>query len=571
MSGHCRVCHYNLTVDDETMCRRCGRNFSRAELHQVVVLGVFYFLLCRFSYYLVTGNLFSGFWKGNLAGPYDLSAWGRFPVNLADYPLHLVTLGWLLGLVLVVPVLVATLFGHKAGMALAAVGGVFAGLPGLFVVTVPAAYVAGTRLNGRLSAGGSAWLAAGLPLAYALAMTIGTARDFGFAFALAWVVLLGVIVLHVKLALFQVRRQELTGAFLAKIVVPETVAVLLMFYLTVGFDTLEYECVRTRVSSRSGLFGDLPGPDTRSTDPEGVPRLVQERTDAMVGQRDRALREFQHFVEVFPRSSRTALALYEMAELWNMKLYVAGVRPLVTCVNTDRISPEAVDLYKRIVRDFNDSIPAAYARLKLADFAAQHAQVETAARQYEEDVLDVYRTHLPGDYKEPTYSPVEMEMTWRTRRTGRAIQYLAYYHVMKCARLRRDFIRQNSDYNDVPLILYLQADPRQPDFTEATRQIPEWFPNALVVDNVLWDRVYHGGLKLDAMLKLYGDYPHGDVAPTVLLELAARYLKELHQTETGRKYYDLLQSEFASTPQAEQARQELGSYLSKQPTNSGGS
>ena len=568
MSGHCERCHYRLDVSEGVVCRRCARNFTRTETLHVLGLTVAYFVLCRFSSYLVSGNLFSGFWKGNLLGPYDLSGWGRFPVNLADYPLHLVTLGWLLALVIVLPALVGTLFGHKPGIMVAAVGGLFAGLPLLFLVTVPAAYLAGTRASGKLSVKSATWLAAALPLLYALALTVGTIVSFGVGFLAVWVLAAVVMVLHVELTLFLIGRRKLTGTFLVKLFIPEVLAILGIFYLTIGFDTVEYESVWSIASIRSGRFADLPGPDIRSSSSEDAAKLLLLRTECMLQLREQSLNEFQRFVELFPRSRFTGLAFYEMADLWNMKLYVRDVRPLATYIATDRVSSQSIPFYQRIIKDFNDSVEAAYARLKLADYCAQHDQVSQAARDYDEGVCQVYSTHIRPDFRPDEYpdlSGLALEISWRSGkpepRDG-LMRQAAYCHVMACARKRGDFIERNSDFNDIPFSLYLQADPRDEDFLDKIKIIPEWFPSALIVDNILWDRARRGGLKLDALLALYRAHPHGDVASAVLLELAGRSLKErTYDPAAARRYYDLLQNEFPDTPEAARARQELQDHF----------
>ncbi len=572
---HCRVCHYSSESfapgsSDEALCRRCARNFTRTELRHLIFLSAAYLLLCRFSYYLLTGKLFIGLWTGNLLGPFDLSDWVHTPVQIADYPLNVLTLGLVLALVLTIPVLVGALYGQKAGMIVAVLGGLFAALPLLFVLTVPAAYLAGTRWKGRLSVSAATWLASIFPFIYFMAMTLGTFMNFR-DFWLVWLIAAAVMAAHIILVLTLVKHQVLSGTLLPKLALPEIVGLLALFYFTVGFDAVEYECLRARAWCFSERFGFPPGPDSRVSTPEDIARLLRERTERLDVLRQRSLDEFSRFVSFFPRSRFAPLAYYEMAELHNMKLYLQAVRPLVTCAGTERISPEAARIYQRIVRDFNDSIPAAYARLKLADYAAQHGDVARAEHDYAEDVEAVYDTHLPPDYQPPEYSPLELEAAWRSRRTDDTIRLLAYYHVRQTAHDRALFIARNADYSNIPLTLYLQADSRQPDFLERTRVIPTWFPSARLVDNVLWDRAYRANLKLDLLLDLYEKHPRGDVAPVVLLHLAARYLNEPHRDRvTARKYYDALLKDFPDSPQACQARRELAKSFQEPPDKSPG-
>ena len=487
MTGHCQVCHFALDDPDETVCRRCARNFSHSELRQVIALALAAFILARLSFYLITGSLFAGLWKGSVAGPFDLSNWGHFPVNMVDYPWHFLTIGCLLGLLFVIPILVATMFGPKPGIIVALVIGFFAGIPWLFLFAVPSAYIAGTRLNGRLSLAASAWLAMVLPLAYGLVMTWNTVRMVP-GFVTVWIVVIVLGCAHVVLTLLLLKRGHIGGAWLVKLILPEALFVLALFYFTVGFDTVEYEYLRNRASLLSDRFTELTVPASGSSD---VSSLLKERTERMQKLRGLSLDEFSSFVELFPRSPLAALAFYEQTELLNLKLYYVNPAPAgqaaapTLVLNTSRISPEAGDIYRRIVRDFNNSVPAAYARLKQADFEAQHGQVGAASFAYEDKVLAVYATHLPNGYTPPDYNPDDLEKTWRTQRITTDVERLAYYDVMQRAKARRDFIARNSDYNDIPLILYLEADPLDPDFAQRGANIIEWFPSAKIVDNVL--------------------------------------------------------------------------------------
>jgi len=572
---HCKVCFYTDDTVDEAVCRRCARNFSRSELGHVIGLTALYVIVCRLSYYLFTGDFFSGLWKGNLAGPYNLSAWGESPVSIVDYPLHLVTVGWLLGVVLVFPVLVGAFYGLKAGVVVALAGGLFAGLPVLFVVTVPAAVIAGTGRHRRIVGGvaiPSGWLASLLPVVYAVAVTLGAVGRTGIVSELAWVVGILAVVLHLELAGLLTRRGDWRGTFLLKTLVVETVLLFGFFHVTVGFDTVEYECVRARAWCLGERFRIPPGLDARGRSAQELGGVLDEHLAKMTGPRERSVAEFEGFLDVFPRSRFAPLALYELAELANMRLHVESTAPLIIRIHTDRVSPEAVAIYQRIIGDFNDSPAAAYARLKLADYAAQHGSVTQAARDYVTGVVDVYETHLSDDYRPGEYSEKVLQHEWRTRRSNTAMRHLVYWDVMSKARVRRRFILANTDYNDIPLILYLQTDPRALDRHGLNRVILEWFPSAKVVDNVLWDRTYDMGLKLSALEQLYRDHPTGDVAPRVLLHLAGRFLKErTYDPDVARKYYETLLSRFGDSPEAETARKELGAQINKETGKGPGS
>ena len=508
-----------------------------------------------------------GLWKGNLAGPYGLSHWGEVPVNLVDYPLHLVTIGWLFALLLVLPVLVGTLFGPKAGTIVALAGGLFSGLPLLFIVTVPAAYLAGTCLNHRLKLGPAVWLSAGLPFCYMVAVTVG---GIGIAAGLIWLIVLAVMALHVKPTLYLIGRRDFQGTFLLKLLAVETVLLMGFFYHTVGFDVIEYECVRSRASCMAERFKRLSGPNIRGRGRDKLAEMLEEHFVQVSELRDRSIDEFKRFVSVFPRSRFTPLALYETAELHNMRLHVAVVTPLIIRIHTDRISSDALRLYERIIRDFNDSIHAAAARRKLAEFAAQHGNIDRAAQDYGENVINVYSTHLRDD-DPPDYRPNALEIAWRTRYSDRATKQLAYYDVIAKARKRQRFIADNADYSNIPLVLYLQADPLSLDFLDRIGEVLVWFPSAKLVDNILWDRTYRTGLRLAALINLYENHPHGDMAPRVLLELAGRYLKRPYEPETAQNYYRILLSEFADSPEAERARTELGGHFKDRTNNPSGS
>lgn len=562
---HCDPCFFtgkprgDVGAGSSTVCQRCARNFTRLELGQVIGLTALYLVICRFSYYLVAGEFFAGPWKGSFVLGLDLSRWLEFPVPVGEYPWHLVSMGLVLTLVATVPALAGLFFGARSGVAVALAGGLFAGVPWLFAVTVPSAYLAARRFNGKLGLDTTLLAAVGLPLALVVAVTAaGLGRSPAIVLAL-WALMLGFTGALVWPVLYLARRRDWSGGTVLRAVGTAAVATLALFWVTVGFDTVEYAFLRSRAWTLGPRFAGLLGVDQCTQSRADLAELVRRHTEELEPVRRRSIEEFDGFVSLFPRSRFTSWALFEMAELHNMKLRLALAAPVNFRVYTERITPQAADLYRRIVDEFTDSVPAMRARLRLADCAAQQGRIDEAVTRYDE-TRNLYLVRS-ANYAPP--QPMEdAELVCRTHRPDPERFLRACHQTVREADERLDFIRRNRDFNDMPLVLYLEADPASLSFMDDVGAVLTWFPGSALEDNILWDRALRTNLHTEDLERILARYPAGDVAPRVLLHLTARAAAaEPPAKETARKYLERLLTEFSDSAEAAHARRELGAQF----------
>lgn len=547
----CPRCFFTDRDVPDEICRRCSRNFSRRELVHVILLGLFYLFLCRFSYYVFTGDFFSHVLKGGMFFPIRMSDMFDFPVSLAEHPWHVLTVGWLFTLVLLVPMLVGLFYGAVPGVIVALIGAYHVPAPFFFLLVMLSALIAGTRTRNLLHLEASLFLGIVPPMVYLFVLTLPA--FLGKLGALAWVPWLVTILTvsaSVSPALWLARRRDYNTSFLPWVVGVQAVLLVVLFHSTIGFATVEYEFVRRKYWSGGPRFRIVVPPvDARHSSEEqhAVVRGLFER------RREQALREFSRFISWFPRSSETPRALFERAELFNLRAAFPGTRPNVLHPYTTRITPEALEDYKTIRTDFSGSAVTVEARLRMGRFSLQHHRLGEA-RQELLDLRDFCDVRVPRDYTPPEGRSVLGQ--WRTRRLSTEEHRQFLYEVLAAARADLAFLEANADYNRLPLMLFCQLDPHTDDHESGLGVILRWFDDCLLVDNIRLTLLERRSYELEMLEALLEEHPKGDVAPRMLWLLGSGYYDRMIYTRADR-FLKRLVGEFPASPEAEHARKLL--------------
>jgi len=551
----CSECFFTDQGVDDEICRRCSRNFTRAELVDVVLLAAVYLVLCRFSGYLFTGDFFRHPWTGGVFFPLHPQQMFAFPVDFSEHPWHLLTVGWVFALVILVPVLVGLFYGAVPGIVVA-LGAWYVPVPFFFLLLMLGALIAGKRLRRLLSVGNSVALAVVPPVAGLLVYTMpALAGDPGLLAWLPWLVAVAFVAVTVPTVLWLARWRDYQVRFLVGVTALEVVAVVLLFQWTVGFPKVEYEYLRTAHGPLAGDFRILVPP----LDPEhSLEDRCRETRDLYDLRRRQALDAFSRFLAWFPRTSETPLALFEHAELQNLRAYFTATRPNMLRVYTDRITPDALADYQLIRKDFGDSplwkdfadSPVVVeARLLTARYYLQHHQFDAGL-----EMLATLRSfcdvRVPPDFRPSPGGPAPIDWRRRSLSPQERLQFL--YNVLQLIRSEVRFVEQNSDYNRIPLMLFCQLDEHQPDYEAELDRILKWFPDSRLADNVKLALLERRGYKMEDLENLLAEFPTGDAAPRMLLLLAEGY-RDREMLPQAEKCLRRLRAEFADSPEAARA------------------
>ena len=543
----CPECFFSdATVTDET-CRRCSRNFTRRELVDVVILGLICLVVSRFSYYLFTGDFFSAPLKGGVFFPVRFSDIFTFPVNFAENHWHIFTVGWTFALVLLIPMLVGVFYGVVPGMVVALVGGYHVAVPFFFVPLMLSVVIAGTRV-GRLVRLEAALLLATLPpILFLVGLSLPAFLGASGVFAmLPWLVTLLLVVVSISPVIWLARRWEYRMRPLLWVVGLQAVVVLGVFHGSIGFPKVAYELIRRRYWTGGARFRIVvQAPDARDS-AEGQ----REKARALFrSRRARSLKEFSRFISWFPRSPETPLALFERAEAHNLRSYFTGTRPDMLRVYTSRITPEALADYRTVRTDFSVFPMAVETRLRTARYHLQTQKLPEAVRELR-DLIDFCDVRVPLDYRPAGTRAVLGK--WRSHRLSEEQRMQLLYEVLQEARLELRFLRRNSDYNRIPLMLFYQLDEHATEFTDELEKILKWFPDCRLADNIKLILLERRAYKLDELKALLDAYPTDDTAPRMMLLLGTGYRDRLMYAQAA-SFLGRLRTTFPKSPEAARA------------------
>ncbi len=540
----CASCFFSDHPVSDEVCRRCTRNTTRAEIVDLALMGVMYVLLCRFSYYLFTGDFVAHFWRGGFSFPVVWSDVFVRPVNLSEHPWHLFALAWTFALIIAVPSLVAMFYRPKPGILFALVGGYFVPAPFFLVPLVASAVMAGTRARNALSIRASLAAAVLFPSLYLLALTLGAGLWTVGAWAfLPWVLaalLAGALMAGAFLA---ARARDYNARFLVWTFLAQWVVIFVVFYSSVGFSKVDYEFLRQEYAASSARFRFLVrAPNARETG--------ESERAAAAGEFERrrleSLNAFSRLISWFPREAETPLALFERAELSNARPGFANTTPDQVFAYTDRITDNALRDYRRIRADFPGSLVSVEARLHAARYYLQHAEFDNGVRELRE-LIDYCYVHIPLDYRPPGGASVLGR--WRSHRLTNAEDNQLLYEVLQESRGEIRFLERNSDCQRLPLEYYEQIDLHDPGATAELQKVLRTFPDCRLAGTIKLAILEREGWSVDSMKGLLAQYPKSDAVPRMLLLLGSRCL-ERGDPASAEGYLRRLTTEFPESPEA---------------------
>ncbi|HUW57604.1 MAG TPA: hypothetical protein VMZ92_13275 [Planctomycetota bacterium] len=543
----CTECFFSdANVTDET-CRRCSRNFTRRELVDIVLFGLIYLFVCRFSHYLFTGDFFSDPLGGGVLSPVRFSDVFAFPVNFAEHPWHVFTVGWTFALVLMIPMLVGLFYGPVAGVVVALVGAYHVAVPFFFVPVTLSAVMAGTRLGRRVGLEAALLLATVPPVLHlvGLSLVVFTGQP-RMAVMLPWLVTVLLVVVSISPTIWLGRRWEYRMRPLVWVVGLQAVMVVAVFHGSIGFAKVEYEFVRRKYWSggeRFRILVEAPDAGQHAEEPREKARALFE------SRRTRSLKELSRFISWFPRSPETPLALFERAEAYNLRSRFAGTRPDMLRVYTTRITPEALADYHAIRNDFSVFPVAIEARLRIARYHLQTQRLDEAMHDLR-DLIDYCDVKVPLNYRPADTRSVLLR--WRTHRLTEEERLQLLYEVLQEARLELRFLERNSDYNRIPLMLLYQLDGHGDDYVGELRKILKWFPDCRLADNIHLALLERRAYELDELEALLNGHPADDAAPRMLLLLGTGYRDRLLY-DRAEDFLTRLTRTFPKSPEAARA------------------
>lgn len=553
----CERCFFTDRAVAEQICQRCSRNFTRAEILELAVIGLVYLFVCRFAWYLFTGDFVERALAGGSLFSVSWSNVFTFPVNFDENPWHIVTVALVYSLVILIPVAAGFFYGLAGGLIIAA-GAWFVPAPFTFAFTMLGAGLAASRLGRKATLKTTLFVSTVPALVWLLAISAAPLLSPGVGIVawFPWLLAGFFIAIAVSPMLWLAERRDYKATFLLPTFALLAAGAVTLFYATVGFSKVEYEFMRRDHWVGGPAFTLLVPPDRGGGDNDTAHRAALASFES---RRARSIKEFSRFISWFPHSPQTPAALFERAELSSAKACFAGTIPDRLRIYTDRIGADAQSDDATIVAQFPQSPAGVEARLRLVEYALQNPGLakETGlapVRRNLQRLLDIYGVKLPADYRPGSTKAVGLK--WREHRLTEEQERQQIYEVMDRARAKQAFLDRNSDYNDLPLMMYCQLDPHDPRYVDKLRDILTWTPDTKLADVIELDILLRVGWKPADLQALLARYPAGQTAPRIYL-LLARERVERSKLAEARSWLKKLTEGFPRTPEADEGRRML--------------
>jgi len=532
----CEKCAYFPGDLKNPPCLRCGR-YTDNKLAEVIIVVVLTLLLAVFSNYALTGRAFRGtdmLW---------VNTGFQFPNSVYDSPEYRHAVIFTLAALVAAPVLAGFHYGARAGAALGCAAGFLSGVPyGGFVLPFVASIASCKR---RKHLPPELWpiMAAACGIVYYFVL----AGKWGPEDALYREALYGLLASTAELALLVVLVEILAVSWMnyrSWPIIPVTVFAAVgpavLFFAGVGRPEFEanllfyiYEPSRTLAAEfPEGYITGLSKSRHPALRPERQLGHVLEAAKYVDVVRSVSIGAADDYLKHFPKSPRAADMMLFKAGMYNALVDFAALNRVGRMeVYTDRISPEAIPVYREIIRKFPNSSQAALARLYIAESAFQQGDLLKAQGLLEEAESALERS-VPNDFDAgelPAPANVR-ELYTDGAAKKRQSQRRVFEALLETRRLRR-LIAESMDYAGQPLQRLAMLDPGAEGFEQKARDIIAHYPKSRLVDNVrliLAQRIWGPAERAAAIQALLEEYPDSDVRDEMLYEYArALYLANL--------------------------------------------
>ena len=573
--GHCYFAHDGRAEDK--WCLSCGRSYRPAVNVYLGLVTLVYLVLIRYVNYCLSGN----FLRMGDKPSWIMFHWARWPVDIQQRPEFILVLGGFLAVMVLVPVVVAILYGKRGGALLATVALVIGPSWLVGALLFGCIWIAGDwrlRLSSKV---GSALLAcAPIWLFYLIASVPREDVALSGAYYIPALVsiLMAIVLIFLLLVPLRILRWNARVAGIALSLL--CILPIWTYKLWVGEDEIHYALLSRDVGLASGLFVDIPGEIVRKEIQElvgseieaeeadkvlrsgklqlaGLP--VEEldklaRTNRMKinfklqlkvrinAQKEEVRQRCEEFRKGYPGSRHLADVYYTEARALDMDLDLRSFYdPLATSLpirfSADRIvhndndkdrdkDKSSLAIWKRLRDGFADGPYAAEAAVKLAAHLARTGKLDEANAAYEE-FFKTYRDEVNQPLPDTSNLSVFTDLLVvgkRLRARTRAERIEQQYQI---ARKEHAFLvenRQASGAHDAVLADYLGLGRFLPDENKRTElaRLLKSCESCPLADNLAYElaALAPKEVRREKMLKVSNDYKGTDGAALALLALA---------------------------------------------------
>jgi outer membrane protein assembly factor BamD (BamD/ComL family) len=349
-----------------------------------------YVLLTVFIFWMHNGKLFDFSWL-SYSGAYShtLIDFLIFPISIQDAPIMVPVIGMLMANIIVVPILIAQLYGFRYSIAFSLCVLIFSHLPMLCFFLIASSFIASAGKH-KLPFKFGVTLLGLLPLT--LYFYLATQGAVGLQLRLAdptllyapWILafLAAAGIAAIVLVFARIVHYRPGGVLIGMI--PFFLIPMLLFQRYIGADQLEFRLLVHRYGPDSIIFApvDISGQvfqDTLKAWRRYKIRNLQEIVDLattefpyvaaqyLQNDRDRILEVFNEFQTYYPHSRFIPNAMYIYGLTQDMH-FDFGVlqRKWTVEYTTDLVSPQSAPTWRTLIEKYPDSIYAEPARLRLA-------------------------------------------------------------------------------------------------------------------------------------------------------------------------------------------------------------
>ncbi len=612
-------------IIDDVWSRTAPKYRARAVI--LLVLNMLLFgAMCCFMFWLRTGWYFSPahpnytrlfVTAAKFSGAGQVTAYNLVtePISLEMVPMHAVVIGLLIASLASIPILVAILYRFAAALPFCAMVGVLAVMPWLsanLVLACLIAHVARKRVRFRFAAALLALIPIGIYLLVS-SQTYSAPQDLltsPFDRGLVVVpLLLSVVASCVLMAgcLSIARIVDYRPGAITPLLALMLLAPWALFMDQVGPHELHYRILEMNYGPESDdffapanaeshielvakrLHRDHPEPRPALSDLKAevlahwereFEPLDDDKMDILI--RDEMLDQVEVFAEqqyIVRQACDQFLEAYEDSRYVPSVLYIKG-RALDMRVDRSEFrnngnlryyhdcpGESSRSTWTKLVTEHPQSPLADVARMQLARLDARRGDVQRAI-----DWLSNMSTTVRVEGDSAGGGGLSLEQLLQKRPPEASLES-EYVDMPRLAHELRALLENNRDplTGDAPLVAYLNCDSRHPEYLNNLRLLLKRFearPDMRIRDNIELELAIEESLDTAELVRRIEDirrrFPHGDVEPLILYELARGY-DEMGELNQANEQFKTLADEYPWTPQGAAARRWLYTGRPQEP------
>jgi outer membrane protein assembly factor BamD (BamD/ComL family) len=501
----------NLTpIDPATLVDIWSRPGLWARQRAYIFLSInilVYTALTIFLFWLHRAQLFDFSWSSYAATYHKtLIDFLVFPISVHEAPVLIPIFGMIMANIIIVPILVAQLYGFRFSIPFACCVLIFAHLPVLSVFLVASSFIAGASRKKLPFKFGVAVLGL-LPLAiYFYVATRGAnvlqyhPVDPSLLYApwilsfLAAGMIAGVVLGFARLVKYR------PGGILV-MMIPFFAIPVVLFNYYVGVDQLEFRVIAHQYGKESDIF--VPVDISNRVFQETIRNWKKYKIRSLQAIVDLAEVEFQYIAEEILQNDRQSILdacdkfrkQFPQSKFIPNVLYITGMahdmrydnqvlmKNWIVEYHCDLVSPISRKTWELLVKNYPDSVFSIPGRLRLAILSVRDEDV-TQSKKILQDLLDRSQNFSkPADTQ-----PAAASLKLFTRAESINIPHIEVNDLVEQAQELYDLISQNSDdpiFGNKPLADLMRLDERHPNYHEQLLELAVKYSGGKLHDNLL--------------------------------------------------------------------------------------